>query len=380
MDKPGRIHLSPPHITGSELPVLSQMLADGWAAPAGPYIQQFEAALCAATGSPYAVALSSGTAALHLALLAVGVQPGQVVLLPSLTFAGGANPVRYIGAEPVFVDSEPDTWNLSPHWLTIALRDCQEKGLSVGAVIATHLYGRIADMAPIAVLCQQYNVPLIEDAAEAIGASWQGKGIGHWGQATILSFNGNKTITTAGGGALLTPDAALADHARFLATQAKDTAPHYQHSQLGYNYRMNGLAAAFGIGQLSQLPLFLARRKEIYQTYYRHLHGLKGLSFLPERPDAHDSHWLTVLAVDPEAAPIHRDGLIELLASFEVESRPVWKPMHLQPLYHDRPFYGGTVAETAFANGICLPSGSNLTGAQQTRVINLVMSAWGCRM
>jgi pyridoxal phosphate-dependent aminotransferase EpsN len=365
-----RLYLSPPHLGRHELNYVHKAIEDNWVAPAGPNLAGFEADICAATGVPYCVALSSGTAALHLGLLLLGVGPGDEVLCPSFTFVATANPIVYCGATPVFVDSETETWNLSPDRLREAITDRISKGKKPKALLLVHLYGMPARLPEILALAQEFNIPILEDAAEALGSQWQLQPLGGFGKIGVFSFNGNKILTTSGGGALVTYDRALADQARFLATQAKDDAPHYQHSQLGYNYRLSNILAGIGRGQMELLADRVKRRREIFSWYHEHLAGLPGLAVAPalERPSSLSNRWLTTILLNPAETSATPESLRLHLETRNIESRPLWKPLHLQPLFADAPRYGGAVCADLFERGLCLPSGTAMGEAELRRV------------
>lgn len=367
-----RILLSPPDTGPDDLQALRRAFEGGWIAPLGPEVDAFEAELAAVTGRAHGVALSSGTAALHLALLLNDVGVGDRVLVSTLTFSATANAIRYVGAEPVFIDSDPDTWNMSPALLEQALEDAD-----YGACMPVDIYGQCADYTRIAPLCESHGVPVIEDAAEALGASHRGQPAGSFGEAAALSFNGNKIITTSGGGALVTDDGEWAERARFLATQARDPAPHYQHSEIGYNYRMSNLLAALGRSQLADLDRRVEARRQ-HQTVYREAFAdLPGVEFMPEAPGSVSTFWLTCLTIDPERAGIDREGVRLHLESLDIESRPAWKPMHLQPVFEGYETYGGDVSALLFQDGLCLPSGSSMTEKDRQRVIDGFREAFG---
>lgn len=341
-----------------------------WIAPLGPNVDAFEAELAEYVGRGHAAVLSSGTAAIHLSLILLEVGRGDLVLCQSFTFAASANPILYQGATPVFIDSEPETWNLCPEALETALRYYSQKNQKPKAVVGVHLYGMPAKMNEVLEVCRRYDVPFVEDAAEALGSRYRDQKAGSFGALSILSFNGNKIITTSGGGALLADDEALIQKAKFLATQARDPAPHYQHSQLGYNYRMSNVLAGIGRGQLAVIEERVAQRRFNFDFYQQHLHDLPGVSFLPEPDSSHSNRWLSCLLLDPQpSGGIDREALRLHLAQQAIESRPLWKPMHLQPLFQDAPYFGGQVAERLFEQGLCLPSGSNLTDTDRTRVV-----------
>lgn len=359
-----RIYLSPPDTSPADKEAIERAFEGGWIAPLGPEVDAFEAELAAVTGRSHGVALSSGTAALHLALLLEGIGAGKRVAVSTLTFASTVNALRYVGATPVFIDCSRDDWNMDPKILDAAL---SEGGID--AVVAVDIYGQVADYESIGRLCEQHGVPLIEDAAEALGATRHGKPAGSFGVSAALSFNGNKIITTSGGGALMLDDGDLASRARFLATQARDDAPHYQHSVVGYNYRLSNLLAALGRSQLADLDRRVAARRDNNLAYRRELSHLPGVEFMPEAEDAHSTFWLTCLTIDPSAAGANRDDVRLHLESIDIEARPVWKPMHLQPVFESFDSHGGDVAADLFVRGLCLPSGSSLTEADRDRVV-----------
>jgi pyridoxal phosphate-dependent aminotransferase EpsN len=341
-----------------------------WIAPLGPQVDAFEAELAARTGMQHAVALSSGTGALHLALILLGVGPGDSVLTSTLTFAATANAIRYVGAEPVFIDASPATWTMDPDLLAEELEDSARRGQLPKAVLPVDLYGQCADYDPIREACARYEVPLVEDAAEALGATYRGRQAGSFGELGVFSFNGNKIITTSGGGMLVTNEKTWAERARFLATQARDPAPHYQHSTLGYNYRLSNLLAALGRGQLANLDERVRARRENFETYREALAQLPGVQFMPEADYGTSTRWLTCLTLDAAAFGATREDVRLHLESLDIEARPVWKPMHLQPLYEGCRIRGGAVSAKLFADGLCLPSGSNLTPADLERVLD----------
>ena len=374
MPSADRIYLSPPHLGRHELNYLHKAIEDNWVAPVGPNLTGFEQDICAAVGVPYCVAVSSGTAAIHLGLLLLGVGAGDEVLCPSFTFVATANPILYCGATPVFVDSEPATWNLCPQRLREAIEDRLRLGKKPKALILVHLYGMPAKLPEILALAAEFAIPVLEDAAEALGATWELQPLGGFGRVGVFSFNGNKILTTSGGGALVTHDPALAARALFLATQAKDAAPHYQHSELGYNYRLSNLLAGIGRGQMELLPERVKRRREIFAWYARHLAGLPGLALAPapEAPGSHANRWLSTLLLAPAETTATPETLRQHLETHNIESRPLWKPLHLQPLFADAPMYGGAVCEDLFARGLCLPSGTALEEADLQRVAQAV--------
>ena len=373
-----RILLSSPDVGPLEREALLRAFDSGWVAPAGPELDAFEAELAAFVGWPGVVAMSSGTAALHLALLAQGVGPGDEVLVSSFTFAATANAVTYTGATPKFLDSETMSWNLDPVLLADELAEADAAGRLPAAVVSVDLYGQCADYDAIVPLCEQYGVPLVEDAAEALGSMHGGRAAGTLGDIGILSFNGNKIMTTSGGGALLTPDPAVADRARYLSTQARQPAVHYEHTDVGFNYRLSNLLAAMGRAQLERLPAMSARRRAINDHYRAELGDVAGLEFMPiapwSRTDAgrHWNGWLTCVTFDD---PAHRDRVQSTLAAADIESRPLWKPMHLQPVFAAMPNRVNGTSERLFDHGLCLPSGSALSDAQVDRVVSTIQSA-----
>jgi len=368
----GRIYLSPPHLSGLEEAFLKEALDSGWIAPLGPQVEAFEREFAEAVGVPHALAVSSGTAAIHLALVAAGVEPGDEVVVSTLTFAASAFPVLYIGARPIFVDSERRSWNMDPHLLAEFLERRAKVGRLPKAVILVHLYGQSADIDPIQELCEAYGVALIEDAAEALGSTYKGRSPGTLGVAGIYSFNGNKIITTSGGGMLVSSDAELIAHARKLATQAREPVPWYEHAEVGYNYRLSNLLAAVGRAQLRTLEDRVQARRRIFERYVAGLSDLPGLTFQPEAPWGRHTRWLTVITLDPEAFGRTPEEVRRALEEQGIETRPVWKPMHLQPVFREAETVGGEVAEELFARGLCLPSGSSLSLEDQDRVIEAI--------
>ncbi|MFP4165871.1 MAG: DegT/DnrJ/EryC1/StrS family aminotransferase [Opitutales bacterium] len=370
-----RIYLSPPEISSGDREQVDAVLASNWVAPAGPHLEAFENAVAKRVGRDHAVALTSGTAALHLALQIAGVGPGDRVLCPTLTFAASANPILYCGGKPVFVDCEPDSWNMDPALLEQALQaGASNEAAAVKAVIVVHLYGQCADMDAIERLCREYGAPLIEDAAEALGASYKGRPAGSMGDMSFLSFNGNKIITTSGGGMLLANNREWVDLARHLATQAREPALHYEHERVGYNYRMSNVLAGLGHSQLHDLDRRIAVRREHFEVYRDALSVFPGVDFQPIASWGEPNHWLSTLTVDPDRAGISRDSIIETLAASEVEARPLWKPLHAQPVFREYERVGGACAERLFERGLCLPSGSGLTPEERGEVIAIVRS------
>ena len=373
-----RILLSPPHISGREQAYVTDAFQSGWIAPIGPHVDAFEREMAAYTGSKGALALSSGTAAIHLALRLAGVSEGDYVICSTLTFVASANPILYMGAKPVFVDSEPETWNMCPLAFQRACRDLNKKGILPKAAIVVNLYGQSADMKRIVDIADRYGITLIEDAAESLGAVYHGKASGTWGRFGIYSFNGNKIITTSGGGMLVSDDIDALEQARFWSTQARDVAPHYQHSEMGYNYRLSNLLAAIGRGQLELLEERVERRRHISQTYMDHLSSISGLHFMPEAPNGRSTRWLSAVTIDEEIAGISSNQLLAYLEHNNIEARRVWKPLHLQPLFASTSYYPYleeySVADQLFTTGICLPSGSSLSEENQERVIETIKS------
>jgi dTDP-4-amino-4,6-dideoxygalactose transaminase len=371
-----QILLSPPHIGTQELDFVKEAFETNWIAPVGPHIDSFEAEFCDVVGSGHAVAVSSGTAALHLALQLVGVERGDEVFCSTLTFIATANPILYLGAKPVFIDSDRTSWNMDPALLSEALERRAKQGKLPKAVVLVHLYGQSADIDPIQAACDRYSIPLVEDAAEALGATYKDKPPGTFGKIGIYSFNGNKIITTSGGGMLVADDRAIADKARFLATQARDPAPHYQHSEMGYNYRLSNVLAGIGRGQLQVLADRVEARRHNFEVYRQALEGLPGVKFMPEASFGRATRWLTCLTLDPHRSGITCEQLRLALAANQIESRPVWKPLHLQPMFQDCEVVGGEVAEHLFAQGLCLPSGSSLSDEDRDRVIGTIQQCF----
>lgn len=361
-----RIYLASPHMSdeGFELEYVHEAFRTNWIAPLGKNVDDFECQFSEKVGSKVAVALSSGTAAIHLALKAAGVSTGDIVFCQSLTFSATANPIVYQGAIPVFIDSSLETWNMSPEALEIAFEQYQPK-----AVIAVHLYGLSADIDKIAAICRRHQVPLIEDAAESLGTLYKGKYTGTIGDYGVYSFNGNKIITTSGGGMLVSDNEERIAKAKFWATQSRDAARHYQHSELGYNYRMSNVLAGIGIGQLKVLSQRIEKKKKIYEYYRQELSHLPGVGMMPENDWNEPNYWLSCITLSGRVRPIH---IIEALEAENIESRPVWKPMHLQPFFSGCTFVGPGIAEKIFENGLCLPSDTNMTNEDLTRVVDII--------
>ncbi len=366
-----RIYLSSPHMGEKELEFVKESFETNWIAPVGPHVDLFEKEFCEVTGANYAAALNSGTAAIHLALIILDVDRGDEVICSTFTFSASANPIVYQRATPVFVDSEDTTWNMDPEYLEEAIRDRIKKGKRPKAVILVHLYGQSADIDPILEICRKYNIPLIEDAAESLGAYYKGKHTGTFGKFGAFSFNGNKIITTSGGGMLVSNNESLIRKAKFLATQSRDTAPHYQHSHIGYNYRLSNVLAAIGRGQLCVLEDRVVKRRENYESYKRELRDLPGIYFMPEADFGRSTRWLTCLIIEPTEFGATREDIRLTLESENIEARPLWKPLHLQPVFKNCPYYGSGVSEELFEKGLCLPSGSNLNEEDLERVVEI---------
>lgn len=369
-----RLFLSPPHMGPHERDMLLDAYDSNWIAPLGPHVDAFEEEFAKVVGRTHAVALASGTAALHLSLRLLNVQPGQEVFTSSMTFVATANSIRYVGAKPVFIDSEKDTWNMDPRLLAEELERCSGASRLPAAVMVVDVNGQCANYVKIREICESYGVPIIEDAAESLGASLDDKPAGSFGAMAAFSFNGNKIITTSGGGMLVTDNEDWAKQARYLATQARDPAPHYEHSVVGYNYRMSNLLAAIGRGQLKVLADRVTRRRDIFVEYRAELGNLPGVDFMPEPEGFYSTRWLTALTINPDMYGSNREHVRLALEANNIEARPVWKPMHLQSAFTDCRSVGGTVAESLFRDGICLPSGSNMTSSDQKRVIDIVQS------
>ena len=369
-----KIWLSSPHMGGTELKYIHEAFDANWVAPLGPNVNGFEDDIRTyLKQDTYVAALSAGTAALHLALIECGVTHGDEVICQSMTFSASANPIAYQGATPVFVDSEPDTWNICPVALEEAIKDRIAKGKTPKAIIAVHLYGMPYKVKEVHAVADKYNIPVIEDAAEALGSTYKGQAAGTFGRFAALSFNGNKIITTSGGGALVCQSQEDKDKAVFLATQARDDAPHYQHSHIGYNYRMSNITAGIGRGQMEVLNDRVAARRKMNAFYQELFKDIDGVTvFVEPSTDFYSNHWLSAILIDPTIAGKTREDLRLAFLEDNIESRPLWKPMHLQPVFADAPYYGGNVAEELFENGLCLPSGSNLTDEERERIAKKV--------
>ncbi|HEU5363991.1 MAG TPA: aminotransferase class I/II-fold pyridoxal phosphate-dependent enzyme [Hanamia sp.] len=369
-----KIWLSSPHMGGKERHFVTEAFDTNWVAPLGPNVTGLEHDLASyLDDNIHVAALSSGTAALHLALILSGVEAGDEVICQSMTFSASANPIRYQQATPVFIDSETDTWNMDPEFLEEAIKDRIAKGKKPKAIIPVHLYGMPAKMEEIIAVAEKYDIPIIEDAAEALGSSVNGKKCGTFGEMGILSFNGNKIITTSGGGALVSSKEEVIKKATFLSTQARDPAPHYQHSQIGYNYRMSNICAGIGRGQMEVLPERIGQRRANFSFYQKELSEFKGISFVSEPEGFFSNRWLTTILVNPnQTSGITREDIRFSLEKENIESRPLWKPMHLQPVFQSFPYYGRKVAGNLFENGLCLPSGSNLSANELERVLEVI--------
>jgi pyridoxal phosphate-dependent aminotransferase EpsN len=367
-----RLFLSPPWIGGDEQQLVADAIASNWIAPLGPHVDAFEREFAEKVGMTHAAALSSGTAALHLALQILSVQRDDEVLVPTLTFMGGVSPVTFVGAQPVFIDSERVSWNVDPDLVSEELESAAKKGRKPKAVIVTDLYGQAADLDRILAICEHHGIPVVSDTAEALGTSYKGRHAGKGSRAAVFSFNGNKIITTSGGGMLASDDGALIARARFLAQQARDPAPHYEHSEIGYNYRMSNLLAALGRAQLATLDERVRRRRAIFARYQELLGGLRGLEFMPEAPWGQCTRWLSIVLITPSQFGNDREAVRLALEAQNIESRPVWKPMHLQPVFKGARVRGGAVAEDLFARGLCLPSGTGMTDEEIQRVAEIV--------
>ena len=369
-----RVWLSSPHLGEVETAFVEEAFRTNWIAPLGPHVDAFERELADHVGVGHAAALSSGTAAIHLGLLLLGVRPGDTVFCSSLTFVGSSNPILYCSARPVFIDSEPDTWNMSPQALERAFEWARRENCMPRCVILVNLYGQSADMDALLPICERYGVPVLEDAAESLGARYQGRASGSFGRLAVYSFNGNKIITTSGGGMLVSDDADLVAQARKLATQAREPARHYEHTQVGFNYRMSNVLAGIGRGQLQVLEQRVEQRRSVFERYRAALADIPAIQWMPEPAGHRTTRWLTCFTLSTPGATAQCDGLIKTLERHSIEVRPIWKPMHLQPLYEGATYFehapGQDVASRLFESGVCLPSGSNLSEEQQDRVID----------
>lgn len=370
-----KIWLSPPHMGGNEQKYIQEAFDSNWIAPVGINIDYFEKKLEKYLGSHHIAVLNSGTAAIHLGLILLGVQAGDTVICQSMTFSASANPILYQGATPIFIDSELETWNLCPIALEEAIVDSMSKGITPKVIIAVHLYGTPYKIEAIKAVADAYSIPILEDSAEALGSSYKGQKCGTFGAIAVFSFNGSKIITTSGGGAIITTSAALKNKAVFLATQAKDDAPHYQHSEIGYNYRMSAICAGIGRGQMEVLDHHVGLKRAIHHFYVKLFKNIKGVTVF-EVPNANyeTNYWLSTILIDSTATDgITRETLRLALAEENIESRPLWKPLHLQPIFCNYPYYGSSIAATLFDNGLCLPSGCSLTQADCDRIRVVVL-------
>ncbi len=378
--KNNKIWLSSPHMGGIECNYVKEAFDTNWVAPLGPNVNGLEQDLEAYLGNQvHVAAISSGTAAIHLGLILLGVQVGDEVLCQSMTFSASANPILYQGATPVFVDSEAQTWNMCPVALAQAIQDRIAKGKKPKAIIAVHLYGVPYQVEAIRAVADSYGIPIIEDSAEALGSTYKGQKCGTFGDVGVLSFNGNKIITTSGGGAIVTPTTVLKDKAIFYATQARDAAPHYQHSEIGYNYRMSNICAGIGRGQMEVLDRHVTLRQQMHDFYVSLFKNISGVKvFSAPNEDYKPNYWLSAITIDPSKTNgITPESLRLALEAENIESRPLWKPMHLQPIFERYPFYGNNLAETLFDNGLCLPSGSNLTDTDRERIASVIEVVFG---
>lgn len=368
-----KIWLSSPHIGKKEIEFVKDAFDTNWIAPLGPHVDQFENDLSDYIGAKYTAVLSSGTAAIHLALILLDVKSGDEVICQSFTFSASANPIIYQGATPIFIDSEEETWNIDPNLLELAINDRMKNGKKPKAIIPVHLYGMPAKMDELIAISNKYEIPIIEDAAEAIGSEYKNKKAGSLGMLGVLSFNGNKIITTSAGGALLSNNKDYIEKAKFFATQARDPAPHYQHSYIGYNYRMSNVLAGIGRGQLKVLNERVEQRRNNFEFYKNQFSVINGFSFQPELKESFSNRWLTTLTIDPNLTNgIAREDIRLALEKENIESRPLWKPMHLQPVFKDAPQYINGISDKLFENGLCLPSGSNLSIADKERIVNII--------
>ena len=374
-DAMARLYLSPPHVAGREAELVAEAIASNWIAPLGPHVDAFEAETAAVAGVEHALALSSGTAALHLALVVHGIGAGDEVACSDFTFAATVNPVTYVGATPFLVDCEEATWTIDPALLDRAIGERRAAGALVRAVIAVDLYGQCCDYDALREVCDRHDVVLIQDATESLGATYRGAPAGGQGALAAFSFNGNKIITTSGGGMLVSNDDRTIEHARKLSTQAREPVAHYEHVEIGFNYRMSNLLAALGRAQLETLPMRVTARRRIRERYRELLDGVRGLSFMPEAAYGESNAWLTCVVLDPDAFGADREAVRLALEAEDIEARPLWKPMHLQPVFALYPSFGGDVCARLFDRGLCLPSGSALTEADQDRVVATMLSA-----
>ena len=374
VSKSKRIYLSPPHLGGEELLFVEEAFESNYIAPMGPQVDAFEEEFCAKVGAKHAAAVTSGTAALHLVLRLLGVEPGDEVWTSTLTFIGSVSPITYLGARPVFIDSDRETWNMDPGLITEELKKRADKGTLPKAVVLVHLYGQCADIDPILESCKRYGVALVEDAAESLGATYKGCQTGTIANAGIFSFNGNKIITTSGGGMVVSDDESLVEQARLLSAQAREPTPHYEHSKIGYNYRMSNILAAIGRGQLKVLDERIAAKREIFDFYQGALGDDSGIELMPEAPYGLSNRWLTVILIHTEDFGADRETVRLALEQENIESRPIWKPMHLQPVFEGFGCIGGQVAEALFREGLCLPSGTAMSEEDLNRIVRVFRS------
>lgn len=377
-DKPKtkRIYLSPPNLSGRERELLLEAYDSNWITTLGPHVDAFEREMCEKIGVKDAAALASGTAGLHLALLMLGAKAGDEVLCSDLTFGASANVISYVGATPVFIDSSRDTWNMDPALLAEELNTCAKNNKLPKAIIVVDLYGQCADYKPIIEICKNYGIPIIEDAAETLGSTYNGAPAGKFGEMGVFSFNGNKIITTSGGGMLVSDNEQYIQMARYLSTQARDPAAHYQHSRIGYNYRLSNLLAAVGRGQLEQLEEKVAKKRTINKFYRNNLGDLPGIEFMPEASYGESTFWLTVVLISPEEFGADREAIRLALEAQNIESRPIWKPMHLQPVFKGCRVRGRSISEDLFRRGLCLPSGTQLTEEDLEQIVKTVKNCF----
>jgi dTDP-4-amino-4,6-dideoxygalactose transaminase len=370
-----RIYLSPPHMSGGEMKYIQEAFDQNWIAPLGPNVDAFEKAIADYTGIGHVAALSSGTAAIHLGLIILGVEPGDEVIASTFTFSATVNPIVYLGAVPILVDSEPETWNMDPELLEKAIKSRMAKGKKPKAILPVHLYGMPAKMDEIMKIANRYEIPVLEDAAEALGSKLGKQYAGTFGKIGVLSFNGNKILNTSGGGALLSNDREIVEKARFLSTQARDQARHYQHSHIGYNYRMSNILAGVGRGQMEVIQERVEKRRENFDFYFKNLQQLDGITLLREPSDRYFSNrWLTTLLINPKKTGITAHELQLALEEVNIETRPLWKPMHLQPVFSKYPSFVNGLSEKLFSEGVCLPSGTSLTDDDRKYILQHLLS------
>jgi len=371
-----KIWLSTPHMGTREADYIKQAFDTNWIAPLGPNVDGFERDICDFTNTGFSAALISGTAAIHLGLVLLGISQGDEVICPTFTFAASANPIIYQGATPVFVDSELDTWNMDPALLEKAIKDRIAEGKKPKAIIIVHLYGMPAKIDQLMDIANRYEIPVLEDAAESIGSTFHGKHVGTFGKIGALSFNGNKIITTSGGGAIISNDEKIIERAKFLASQARDEAEHYQHSEIGYNYKLSNICAGIGRGQMEVVDERIEQRRKNFEFYKAELSSISEIQFNLEKEGFFSNRWLTCILVNSGVNGIRTKDIKSALAAENIESRPLWKPMHLQPIFEKYPFYENGVAENLFKNGLCLPSGSNLTQEELNKIIHTISAVF----